>query len=76
MAGKNYNILVGVELDTSNIEKQLKSKTFDKKIKFDASDLDEANLTFNVANQLFRDSIEIIRSLVNEVYSLDSSLTE
>ena len=74
MANSAWNILVGVDFDTDQIKKKLNDSV--KKIKLDVSDLNDANLTFNVANQLFRDSIELIGSLTNEVYELDSALTE
>ena len=78
MANSAWSILVGVDFDTGQIQKKLNQslQNINKKIKLDTSDIDEANLTFNVANQLFRDSIEIIGSLVNEIYELDSALTE
>ena len=78
MANSAWSILVGVDFDIGQIQKKLNQslQNINKKIKLDTSDIDEANLTFNVANQLFRDSIEIIGSLVNEIYELDSALTE
>ena len=78
MASSAWNILVGVDFDTSNIKAKLNKnlKDYNQKIKLDVSDVEEANITFNVANQLFRDSIELIGSLTNEVYELDSALTE
>lgn len=78
MASSAWNILVGVDFDTSNIKAKLNKnlKDYNQKIKLDVSDVAESNLTFNVANQLFRDSIELIGSLTNEVYKLDSALTE
>ena len=78
MANSAWSVLVGVDFDTSQIKTKLNNslKDYNKKIKLDVSDLEDANLTFNVANQLFRDSIELIGSLTNEVYELDSALTE
>lgn len=78
MANSAWNVLVGVDFDTTNIKTKLKNqlKDYNQKIKLDVSDLDDVNLTFNVANQLFRDSIELIGSLTNEVYELDGALTE
>ena len=78
MANSAWNVLVGVDFDTTNIKTKLKNqlKDYNQKIKLDVSDLDDVNLTFNVANQLFRDSIELISSLTNEVYELDTALTE
>lgn len=78
MANSAWSILVGVDFDTSNIKTKLQKnlKDYKQKINLDVSDLDDVNLTFNVANQLFRDSIELIGSLTNEVYKLDGALTE
>ena len=85
-----YSILVDVELDLSNIDKQLKDKQKGIKFNIDGSDVDNANgsfkklrntiedtnLTFNVANQIFRDTIDVIKSMASEVFALDESLTE
>lgn len=76
MANSAWNILVGVDFDTTQIKNKLNTALGNTKIKFDTSDLEDANLTFNVANQLFRESIDLISSLTTEVYELDSSLTE
>ena len=78
MANSAWSVLVGVDFDTTQIKTKLKKSLgdYNQKIKLDVSDLEDANLTFNVANQLFRDSIELIGSLTNEVYELDSALTE
>ena len=85
-----YSILVDVELDLSKIDKQLKDKQKGIKFNIDGSDIDNANgsfkklrntiedtnLTFNVANQIFRDTIDVIKSMASEVFALDKSLTE
>ena len=78
MANSAWSVLVGVDFDTTQIKTKLKKSLgdYNQKIKLDVSDLEDANLTFNVANQLFRDSIKLIGSLTNEVYELDSALTE
>ena len=78
MANSAWSVLVGVDFDTSNIKTKLQKnlKDYKQKINLDVSDLDDVNLTFNVANQLFRDSIELIGSLTNQVYELDDALTE
>lgn len=41
-----------------------------------AQSVDDLNLTFNVANQMFQQSIDIISGLVSQVKELDASLTE
>ena len=80
MANSAWSILVGVDFDTSNLKRKL-NQTLSKfnsksKIKLDASDIENAALTFNVANQIFRTCIEIIGSMVNQVYELNSALIE
>lgn len=75
----NFSILVDTELDTSNIKKQLKTveKEVPKiKIGADKSGVKELGLTFQEANLIMSRSIDIISSMVNEVYTLDSALTE
>ena len=80
MANSAWSILVGVDFDTSNLKRKLNQTLSEfnskSKIKLDASDIENAALTFNVANQIFRTSIEIIESLVQQVYELDSALIE
>ena len=83
----NYSVLVGVELDTKNVQKQLDNNLKNLKVDLDAdkavksmNDLtdsaENALLTFQVANEVFRTSVEIIGSMVGQVYELDSALTE
>lgn len=75
----NFSILIDTELDTSNIKKQLKTveKEVPKiKIGVDKSGAKELGLTFQEANLIMSRSIDIISSMVNEVYTLDSALTE
>ena len=80
MANSAWSILVGVDFDTSNLKRKLNQTLSEfnskSKIKLDASDIENAALTFNVANQIFRTSIEVIGSLVEQVYELDSALIE
>lgn len=79
----NYKILVDVELDTAELKKKLKDATKDTKVKLDSSDIEEATkqaekfgLTFQEANLIMNKSIEIISAMVDEVYTLDSAMTE
>lgn len=83
----NYSVLVGVELDTKNVQKQLDSSLKNIKVDLDTdkavkgmNDLtdsaDNALLTFQVANEVFRSSIEVIGSMVGQVYELDTAITE
>lgn len=83
----NYSILVDVELDTSTISKQL--QTAAKNVKLDlgtkgavqdiedlGSAMEDTSLTFQAANEVFSKSIEIISAMVDQVYELDTALTE
>lgn len=79
----NYKILVDVELETKDIQKKIDAATKNAKIKFDSSDLDTAikqaekfGLTFQEANLIMNKSLDIISSMVDEVYTLDSVMTE
>ena len=79
----NYSILVGVELQTKDIQKQLNSAAKGTKIDIDTSSLKQARqdikdlaLDFNAANEVFSKTIDIIGSLASQVLELDSALTE
>lgn len=83
----NYSILVDVELQTASAKKQLEEEFKKTKISVDTKEsqasiealgdaMEDTSLTFNVANEIFRQSIELIGSMVEEVYELDSALTE
>ena len=79
----NYKILVDVELETKDIQKKIDAATKNAKIKFDSSDLDTAikqaekfGLTFQEANLIMNKSLDIISAMVDEVYTLDSAMTE
>ena len=85
MPSAAYSILVNVEAQTKEAIKQVQS-AFNKqsiKIGVDASGAEEAakaaenlGLTFQEANLIMSRSLDIITSMVDEVYALDSSLTE
>lgn len=89
MANKssNYSILVDVELQTQSIQKQLNQAAKTTKISFDTKDaegniksltssVDDMGLTFQEANLIMSKSIDIITSMVDQVYELDTALTE
>ena len=87
MAGKNYSILVDVELNTKNVQQQLNNKLKDLKVNMDTKDatkslkeLDssmmDTYLTFQAANEIFSTSIDIIKSMVEQVYKLDAAIIE
>lgn len=79
----NYSILVGVELQTKQIEQQLSGISKKARIDIDTSSLKQARqdikdleLDFNAANEVFSKTIDIIGSLAGQVLELDSALTE
>ena len=80
-----YSILVDVDFNTSQIQQKLRQAAQNTKINFDVDSrgLDQAaksaenlGLTFQEANLIMSRSLDIITSMVDEVYALDSSLTE
>ena len=79
----NYSILVDVSLQTKQLEQQLKEVSKGAKIDFDDSNIKNATqavedfgLTFQEANLIMQRSLDIISAMVDEVYTLDASLTE
>ena len=80
-----YSILVDVDFSTSQIQQKLRQAAQNTKINFDVDSggIDQAakaaenlGLTFQEANLIMSKSLDIITSMVEEVYALDSSLTE
>ena len=80
-----YSILVDVDFSTSQIQQKLRQAAQNAKINFDvdSGSIDQATkaaenlgLTFQEANLIMSRSLDIITSMVDEVYALDSSLTE
>ena len=80
-----YSILVDVDFSTSQIQQKLRQAAQNTKINFDvdSGSIDQASksaenlgLTFQEANLIMSKSLDIITSMVDEVYALDSSLTE
>ena len=80
-----YSILVDVDFSTSQIQQKLRQAAQNTKINFDvdSGSIDQAakaaenlGLTFQEANLIMSRSLDIITSMVDEVYALDSSLTE
>lgn len=87
MANSAWSILVGVDFDTSQIKSKLNQATKNLDIKIDTGNavggikelnnsMEDAWLTFNVANEIFRTSIDLITSMATQVYELDTALTE
>lgn len=75
-----YSILVDAELQTQQIKQQLKELEKGTKISVDTSDaqksVEDLGLTFQQANLIMQKSLDIISSMVEQVYALDGSLTE
>ena len=80
-----YSILVDVDFNTSQIQQRLRQAAQNTKINFDvdsggidraAKSAENLGLTFQEANLIMSKSLDIITSMVDEVYALDSSLTE
>ena len=87
MANSAWSILVGVDFDTSQIQSKLNKVAKDTKFDLNTSNavkdlnslsgaMDDVSLTFNAANEIFSKSIDIITSMVDQVYELDGALTE
>lgn len=87
MANKNYSVLVGVELDTKNVQQQLDKNLKNLKVDLNTKDaeknLDNLNssmvdtyLTFQAANEIFSTSVDIIKSMVDQVYNLNAATIE
>ena len=92
MANKNSNfsILVDVDFDTKQVQSQLQKATRKLSIDVDSgqvrnaatdvknlgSAMEDTSLTFNAANEIFRTTLDIITSMVDQVYAMDSALTE
>lgn len=74
----NYSILVDVELQTESIKKQLNESV--GKLKNETSKAAKATkeltLEWQQAQYIMNKSLDIIRSMVDEVYALDASVTE
>lgn len=89
MAGKNYSILVDVELQTQSIKRQLNKISKEQNISFKVESKDavknlneleksikEVGITFQESNLIMSRSIDAIVSMVDQVYELDTALTE
>ena len=88
MASSDWKILVGVELDTSDIQSQLEKVTGKgSKVSLDTSaatkNLNSMNksaaasgLNLQEANMVLKSSIGVVKSFANEILTVDKSLTE
>lgn len=81
MASSAWAIRVGVDIDTSDIQRQLNQATSGVKIGLDGSgEIDNANkklgLTYQLANKIYQISKEAIVAMVKQVFEVDKALTE
>lgn len=87
MANSAWSILVGVELETTKIKSQLQEATKGLKVSVNAKDAVEgidnldssiknASLSFQAANEVFSTTIDIISAMTEQVFELDTALTE
>lgn len=83
----NYSILVDVELQLDDIQRQLDKAAKDMKLDLNTSatkkglddisdSAEDVSLTFQAANAIFSKTIDIIANMTEEVYALDGALTE
>ncbi len=78
----NYSILVDATLETKQIKEQLNKIGRELKIDLDTSsvrqaskDIQDLELNFNAANEVFSKTIDIISSLAEQVLELDNAIT-
>lgn len=90
MAGSAYSIIVDTELDLSNIQKQLKNINANVKVGVQSDQVKEATkevdnlnnsaknvgLTFQEANMIMQGSLDAIKAMTEQVFELDSAMTE
>lgn len=93
----NYSIKVGVDLDTSDIKKQLQEVSKNSTLNIDTRSIKEAGsaahelstsmgdvkeitadteATWNALNIVFTKTVELFSNMVEQVYELDTALTE
>lgn len=86
----NFSILVDVDFDTKQVQSQLQKATRKLSIDVDSgqvrnaatdvknlgSAMEDTSLTFNAANEIFSTSVDIITSMLDQVYELDAALVE
>ena len=86
----NYSILVDVELQTKKAQQQLQNAFKNTKVTIDSSGVQnltnqtrqaekaaqDMSLSYQAANAILRETVEIVSSMVEQVYELDGALTE
>ena len=84
MASSAWSVLVGVEFDTKTLQRKLDQQNLKLKADVSGSDklenladrADAVGLSFQAANAILRQTIDIVTAMVDQVYALDSALTE
>lgn len=82
----NYSILVDVDFETQQIQKKLDQASKKAKINVKTTGVDglknlddtmkDTSLTFAAANEIFHKSIDVIGSMVSQVFTMDRAMTE
>ena len=82
-SGRNYGILIGAELDTKQIDEQLKKinqelkgKSFEVDVSGAKQSLQDLTIDFQAANAMIRNTVDSIESMVEQVYAFDAALVE
>ena len=82
-SGRNYGILIGAELDTKQIDEQLKKinqelkgKSFEVDVSGAKQSLRDLTIDFQAANAMIRNTADTIESMVEQVYAFDAALVE
>ena len=82
-SGRNYGILIGAELDTKQIDEQLKKinqelkgKSFEVDVSGAKQSLQDLTIDFQAANAMIRNTVDTIESMVEQVYAFDAALVE
>lgn len=79
-----YSILVDAEFDTRRIQDKLNKAAKGVKVNVQGKKeieglgkaMEDTSLTFQAANEVFSKSIDVISSMVEQVFEMDSALTE
>ena len=74
MANSAWSILVGVELDTNAQKIQQQLNEVSKNVKIPKNK--DLSLSYQAANAILSKSIELISTMTEEVFELDTALTE
>lgn len=77
----NYSVIVDVDFQKAQVEQKLSDivknyNSLTQATKNASSAAEDLNLTFNVANEMFRTSIDLINSFVGQVRELDDAIVD